>query len=521
MSTLRAYVGSRDTATKSSGRADQPRSQAAPSDDRVQAKLLEMGFSNVQDQINTTSEAQNMSKSNRQTVGDQHRIALTRTKLQRDFSVSSSTNNRWPGYRSTPASPPSAKDENEFERGLLRDPTNRRDPFDTDTENLDSTITLSDFGDVQAFQAQSLPSKTASNGVDPIHVSEYFHGDSVLSVAEQRQRQPDHSLNAQENNVLTMNKREYAIDNGLDEINGEDVPDQEDHIGDGLSSQGFAEELNNGEYIHHSNEPSNIQAANAGSFMKSPTVYKQLVMRNPDERSPDTASPLSHVPWLDPGHTIDARRRIAGTPYSFPKHDTSRPKDLRPKSSAGTSKPLEPDMPKEKRIPHSSRQGYQHNSRQLSHDADDAAFETHSRKRGIGMDYNPTQLHEMTYERLRHESFDPIKPVQGEAHQRLSDKLQDVYDLKGSKDPHLKRRTFFSDLTIEQYEECGGLMVERFTDMMTRYKIARQQKRSVAKEFEEEIAQREERVRAKSHVVDQDLGRLRKAGEDVVRGKGV
>ena len=568
MSTLRAIVGYRDTATKSPGIAVQPRSEPVPGHDRVQAKLLEMGFSNVQDHYNSTDEAQNKSQPKRQIVGDQQRIAHTRTKLHRNFAASSSTNHRWQGNKSTPVSPPFAKDETKSEQVLPQGPRNRRDPFDTDSENLDSTITPSDLGEVQTFQSRPLLGLAASNGLDQVYESEYFRGESMSSVAEHTQHHYGDSLNAPGND-LKMNEEDYAIDNGLDENNDEDAPNQGDQTSNGLSSQGLAEELNSPEYIHlHSKEPTLTQSANARHFMASPTLYRKLAMRNSGERSPDSASQFTTVPRLDHGHTIDARRRLAGTPYVGPKHDSARFEDSMPNSSAGTSKPLEQDVPNEKQISNSSRQGYQHKTpaigvnqsltrqqseptmvkvktltisenpvcamasaynfleipngagRLLSHDDDDAAYETHSRKRGNDMDYNSTQLREMTYERLRHESFDRVKPVQGAADQGLSEKLQNVYDLRGSIDPHLKRRTFFSDLTIEQYEECGDIIVDRFSDMVTRYKVARQQKRMVAREFEEEIANREERVQAKNDVVGQDLGRLRKAGEDVVRGKG-
>lgn len=569
MSILRAYVGSRDTAMESPAIADQPKTQPTLSDDRVQAKLHEMGFSNVQDQFDATGQSPNASQSIRQIVGDQHRIALTRAKLPRNLAISSNTNNRWHGYKSTPLSPPSAKDEIESEQGLLSDPANHRDLFDTDTENLDSTITLSDLDDFQAFQACPLPDKAATSGLDQIYKSGYLRGESLSSVGEHRQRQYDGPSKAPEKNDLTMNKEEYAIDSGLDETNNENAPDQEVQIGDELPSHGLAEELNSAEYIYHSKEPTKIQPADAGPFKTSSTVYKKLGMRNSGERSPDSANQFSKVPWLDTGHTIGARLRITGAPYSFPKQGSSRPEDFRPSSSARTPKPMESDLSKEGHISGSSRQDYQHKTavirdsqslvrqpsepqrmtsrtlvtseppvsimaraysfpdvpneanRQVLHDADDATSDTHSRKRGIDLDYNPIQLREMVYERLRHESFDQIKPVQGAADQALSEKLQNLYDLKGSIDPHLKRTAFFSNLMIEQFEECGDLMVERFSDIVKQYRVARQQKRMVARAFEEEIARREESIRTKLRVVEQDLGRLRKAGEDVVRGKGV
>lgn len=548
MSMLRAYVGSRDPAMELPAIADQPNAQPTLSDDRVQAKLHEMGFSNVQDQYNATGQASNASQSKRQIVGDQHRIALTRTKLPRNLAISSSTNNRWHDYKSAPLSPPSAKDEIESERGLLSDPADHRDLFDTDTENLDSTITRSDLDDFQAFQACPLPDKAATSGLDQIFEPEYLSGESLK-------------------NDLAMNKEDYAIGSTLNEINKEDETDQEIQMGDELSSHGAAEELNSAEYIYHSKEPTKIQPAGGGPFKTSPTAYKKLATRNSGERSPDSANKFSKVPWLDPGHTIDARLRITGAPYSFPSQGSSRPEVYRTSSSARPSIPMLSEPAKQGLISGSSRQDYLHSTavirdsqtlvrqpsephrltsrtfvtsdpplsimaraysfttipnganRQVLHDADDATSDTHSHRCGIDLDYNPTQLREMVYERLRHESFDQIKPVQGADDQALSEKLQNLYDLKGSVDTHLKRTAFFSNLEIEQFEECGDLMVERFSDIVKQYRVARQQKRMVARAFEEEIACRQERIRTKLRVVEQNLGRLRKAGEDVVRGK--
>ncbi|MCJ1470641.1 hypothetical protein MMC07_009287 [Pseudocyphellaria aurata] len=563
MSTLRAYVGSRDIALKPPGIADQPWSQAAPSDDRVQAKMYELGFSNIQDQFSTIGETQIESQSKRQTLGNQHRNALTRTKPHRNISVTSSTN-RWPGYKSTPDSP-TANGQISFERSL-QNSTNHHDLFDTDTENLESTVTLSDLSDVKAFQAWPLPGNAATTGLNQSYESGYFLEERLPSVAE---RQSENQLETPEKSDLTKHEKNYISEEGMNELNYEHATHQDGQIGDGRSSQGPAKELNRVESIPRlSKEPTETQAVDAGSFMAPPTTYKKLVVRDSGERSSDSGGRFSNVPCPDPDHTTSPRRFITGTSYS-PEHDQSRSADIRPSSSAGTPTSLEPGMPTETQISNSVRQDHHHKilaigdrqflmrhqrellgmtarifttseppefttakgykfsnnptraSLEISHDADDAAIESYRRNRGIDLDYNPSQLREMTYEGLRQESFDRIEPAQGEADQGLSEKLQNVYDLKGSIEAHSKRRTFFSDLTIDQYEECGDLMVEKFSNMVARFKSARQQKRKLARAFEGEIALREERMRAKNRFVDQDLGRLRKAGEDVVRGKGV
>ena len=131
----------------------------------------------------------------------------------------------------------------------------------------------------------------------------------------------------------------------------------------------------------------------------------------------------------------------------------------------------------------------------------------------------------MTYEQLTQESFDDSLHPSGEilsedlANMSLAQKLQQVYDLKRSDKQHLQRREMFSAMAIAQHEECGDLLIENFSAVLTKYKNARQQKRRLAIEFEKEVARREERVRGNKEAVERDLRRLRRAGEDVVKGR--
>ena len=147
------------------------------------------------------------------------------------------------------------------------------------------------------------------------------------------------------------------------------------------------------------------------------------------------------------------------------------------------------------------------------------------RKRAPDLDYTPSQLLYMTYDQLSSESFDDGPYLsRGNLPDDLADtplaqRLQFVYNLKHDEKQYLQRQAIFSSLTIDQYEECGDILIQRLGEIMSRYTDARRQKRKVASEFEKEVARREERVRGKKETVDGDLRRLRRAGEDVVRGK--
>ena len=165
----------------------------------------------------------------------------------------------------------------------------------------------------------------------------------------------------------------------------------------------------------------------------------------------------------------------------------------------------------------------------VNHSIVDASPKTRNRnlKRSRDLDYSIHQLADMSYTQLRDESFDHIPGAEKLVAQYdlpnpnlpLSDRLQQIYQDRAHKDRELRTRGFFSSLTIDQYEECGDLLLDGFRDVMERLKNARQQKRKAAQMMEEQIARREEWVRKKRSIIEQDLGRLKSAGTSVVRPK--
>ena len=148
-----------------------------------------------------------------------------------------------------------------------------------------------------------------------------------------------------------------------------------------------------------------------------------------------------------------------------------------------------------------------------------------TRKRARDIDYSLDQLSSMNFQQLSNEPFDlasdtalaSIPPELSSG--TLAAKMD--YILERLKDDDTKvahRRAFFSSLSIEQYEECANLMIRRFSDIISSFTDARRQRRRAAKDFEKETAKREECVRGKITIVDKDLGRLKRGGEEVVRG---
>lgn len=93
--------------------------------------------------------------------------------------------------------------------------------------------------------------------------------------------------------------------------------------------------------------------------------------------------------------------------------------------------------------------------------------------------------------------------------------MQAVFDTSANRTRLAK--TLFASLTIDTYEECGDLLIERFSEIVRRLKEARQVKRKACRALEEEVALREGWVRRKRACVEGGLGRLRTTGMSVVR----
>lgn len=158
----------------------------------------------------------------------------------------------------------------------------------------------------------------------------------------------------------------------------------------------------------------------------------------------------------------------------------------------------------------------------VSNSVSEGGHGKHGRKRSRELDYGTHQLAEMDYQRLHTESFDHVPghiPYHGlpDPSLPLSERLHNIYPDKTHKDKAARAKAFFASLSIDQYEECGDLLLDGFRDVMDRLRQARQQKRKAARAMEEQIAKREEWVRKKRGVCELELGRLRSAGTAVVK----
>ena len=100
----------------------------------------------------------------------------------------------------------------------------------------------------------------------------------------------------------------------------------------------------------------------------------------------------------------------------------------------------------------------------------------------------------------------------------LSTQMQAVFDTSTNRVGIAK--TLFASLTIDKYEECGDVLLEKFGEVVSRLKEARVVKRKACRAMEEEVRVREMWVGRKRQCVEDGLGRLRTTGMSVVRPVG-
>lgn len=144
--------------------------------------------------------------------------------------------------------------------------------------------------------------------------------------------------------------------------------------------------------------------------------------------------------------------------------------------------------------------------------------EVRTRKRArAAPDYDDRALSNMSFGDLEREPFD-LDPARAASQNgsvddadNLTKRLNQARHLSDS-----EQRSFFSAMSMEDWEQSGDWFVDRFSDIMARLRDARRDKRRTVREFEAEAAQREETVRRRSDAIDRKLVKMRQDGQRVV-----
>ena len=583
MSGLQKFIGSRDGGADLPGSVDQESGHAAAKKERLQAKLQEMGFTDVEGGetlINPALEPSQTVNLRRKMIADQHRLKVPTNFLSREDTSSV-------GLQGMGASCESSSAPITGTQGLLeKKQVAPYDVFDTDAESLEVTATFSDFPDVSGHEDSLRGAGHIGNILHRVGGKQHDDRQIALPIAETRQCRISQLSDRSDPNDLIEDQKEFENEGSRDEssdgeqpeYDGEDDdqlvggsliqgittyfrsrPTQFSKVGEGnmkvaVALPSTSPELCQDPAYRYSNELSRKDgitvtlkdvgesALNARLEQRVQTGKLQLLeasskqdqvfsngydaARNRsllragrskqrysnDSQLPEWETHVRHSPAV-PAHFLEREGQVPYTRFTNTMNPTSA-RSVQAPITMTTEKHNEPcNLP------------FVNGRKDLDASYDCNEPKSKTRKRVPELDYTFSQLSSMTYDQLHSESFDndPHSPENNIretlADAPLAQKLKYAFDLKRHEKQRLQRRQVFSSMTFAQYEECGNHLIDKFGEIMVKYRDTRQQKRKVAKDFEDEVARREKYVRGKKEVVDGDLRRLRRAGEDVVRGK--
>ncbi|KAE8371265.1 extracellular mutant protein 11-domain-containing protein [Aspergillus bertholletiae] len=142
------------------------------------------------------------------------------------------------------------------------------------------------------------------------------------------------------------------------------------------------------------------------------------------------------------------------------------------------------------------------------------------KKRHIEPDYPPDILYQKSFTDLQAEPFDhipaatPSPNANQETQPNPEDKIPYLMDLSDA-----DRRTYFSNLSMDEWEDCGDQLIDQFTQMLNKMKELRHARRKTAAMFEAEIRRRHESVEEQSSDLSKKLDEMRTGGAEVLRGR--
>lgn len=135
----------------------------------------------------------------------------------------------------------------------------------------------------------------------------------------------------------------------------------------------------------------------------------------------------------------------------------------------------------------------------------------------LGPDYDDKTLASMQFAKLQKQDFD-FDPAKAEA---LSAEIpQGTLDEKLR---HFVRRDkesqseFFQKMSVRDWEDSGDWFLERFGEVVNKFKTARQERRAIADRFETEVATRADTVHTKIERIDETLASMKQEGKGLMQ----
>ncbi|EAW13955.1 uncharacterized protein ACLA_069860 [Aspergillus clavatus NRRL 1] len=148
---------------------------------------------------------------------------------------------------------------------------------------------------------------------------------------------------------------------------------------------------------------------------------------------------------------------------------------------------------------------------------------TQTKKRVLEPDYPPEILAKKTFDELQAEPFD-FDPATA----RTTVTLNPSQDPSAAEQDRVAfllrlsekdRQTYLSNLSIDEWEDCGDQLIEQFTKLLTDMKDLRRARRKTAAVFEAEVKRRHEVVQDQRSDLARKLNEMRTGGVEVLRGR--
>jgi hypothetical protein len=152
----------------------------------------------------------------------------------------------------------------------------------------------------------------------------------------------------------------------------------------------------------------------------------------------------------------------------------------------------------------------------------------HSKKRELEADYPPDLLYQKSFSELQAEPFEkaptPPPPVQSPP---LPPEPAYVPDTQSPQNAvsHLlgltqqERQTYLSHMSMDEWEDCGDQMIDRFTHLLSEMRNLRRARRRTAAVFEAEVKRRHDQVETQNLELTNKLTEMRSGGAEVLRGR--
>ena len=133
-------------------------------------------------------------------------------------------------------------------------------------------------------------------------------------------------------------------------------------------------------------------------------------------------------------------------------------------------------------------------------------------------DYDSETLLKKKYEELKNEPFDvnPRAPPPMLVEDALQKPLVERLPLVQKNLDEGQQTQFFRSLPTTEWEDAGDWFLDQFQDIVQRTKQARQKKRKLAQEFEAEVEKRYEHVSKKQHQVQEAMDKMKEQGEGLM-----